>query len=361
MKGIIKFHTLKEYLNEQNFPKQDHVIVDLLSRQELTLLSATAKTGKTWLALHMGLAVANGTMFLGAFQTIRSKVLLIQTEVSQPQFRERVTKVLEQIPSPWDEENLIICQERFRIDTPEGIELLVGLIDHTKPSLVILDPLYTLHKKDEDKAKDVAPMLSDLKRIGTDHNVAILLVHHQGKFNESNGSQTGHQARGSSSLADVPDNLWSLRRTKEEGLLKLSFELRNLVAKDPLSLRLTKEMAWEVTGTVEVIDNSSTTNLVAIIKENGELRREGLIARFMAITGKSKRTAEDRISTAVKEGKLQRRQDGKETVYFEPGNLKAPPQQCKSLGDCGVTDLKYEMNHEEIQQQLRWMEANAKD
>lgn len=360
MKGIVNFHSLPEYLDETNFPKQDPVIADLISRQELTLLSATAKTGKTWLALHMGLSVASGTEFLETFQTIKSKVLLVQTEVSHPQFRERILKMLEHVPKPWDQENLIISQERFRIDTPEGLELLGGLIAHTKASLVILDPLYTLHKKDEDKAKDVAPMLSDLKRLGADNNAAVVLVHHQGKSHESNGNQTGHQARGSSSLADVPDNLWSLRRTKEDGLLKLSFELRNLAAKEPLSVRLTQESVWKVVGYVERADNSSVASLISIVQAEGELSRESLIQRYMSNSGKGKRTAEDRIATALKEGRLRKRQDGKEVTYSLPGNLDGPPQERSSPGVCGIADDRQEMSGEEIQQQMQWEAANER-
>jgi hypothetical protein len=353
MKSLLKYFTLSEYLDESCFPQHEPIVEELLAKQELTLLTATAKSGKTWLALHLALAVASGSRFLGAFNTRKAKVLFIQTEVSHSQFRDRIVAMLPGIDSEHLEENLIISPERVRIDTSEGLGSLSGLVAETACELLILDPLYTLHRGDEDKAREVAPMLGALKELCANHNSACLLVHHQGKAGETNGRQTGHRARGSSALADVPDNSWSLRKAGEEHML--AFEFRNLPPRDPLRLHFDKSHVWSSFG-VEPVQAGKGQSVIELISGFGEISRVNLISEAKLRFGISERTLDSILMDAVRQGSIARRLEGKAAIYSAPSSSPQSPQDRNSPDSCGLAD-----DDEARRLQLNWEAANARD
>ena len=316
------FQSLSQYLRADGVAPHEKLVEGFLCRSELTLLSATAKTGKTWLALHLGLSVAMGRPFLGKLRTNKARVLLVQTEVSHSQFRERILKALELAPEPWPEETLLISSERFRIDTPKGIEDLKNAIVEADAALLILDPFYTLHRGDEDSASSIAPMLTELKQLCLKHNVACLLIHHQGKGGENIGGQTGHRARGSSALADVPDNLVSLGRTKTKGVLTLSSEFRNMPSLATIQINLSERLEWSILGEAPESEIKES-EVTAILRENGETGREELIKLFCQRTGLKERMAEEKIRSALQADAIAKRKAGRK-VFYSIANLLLP-------------------------------------
>lgn len=223
-----------DFLNISNYKRKalgnesEPIVAKLIDRKDFIILSATAKTGKSMLALHMGISVASGNDFLG-FSTQIGKVLYLQTEVSTFQQQQRLDQMLQALSEQERQnvlENLYICDDSIRLDTEDGIKSLQRAIVFHKPSLLILDPFYTLHRKREDSSDDMAPILTDLKTIAKESDCALLLIHHQGKRSELSASQPGHNHRGSSSFADVPDASLSLSKKNQSLILKGEFRNR---------------------------------------------------------------------------------------------------------------------------------------
>jgi RecA-family ATPase len=79
----IKALTTTEYLSLPQ-PPQRWVIDQLVPAQSLVVLWGPAKEGKTTLALQAGLAVTQGTPFLG-YDTQRGTVLLLQFDTPRPE------------------------------------------------------------------------------------------------------------------------------------------------------------------------------------------------------------------------------------------------------------------------------------
>jgi KaiC/GvpD/RAD55 family RecA-like ATPase len=248
----LTFMTYNEFKISAIMEDFDPVIENFLSRKEFMLIHATAKTGKSMLALNLAIAVASGSDFLG-MPTTKSKVFYLQTEIANYALKERIDRMLEDrdIETSTNAElNLFIASDRIRIDTPEGIDLLRRQIEKTEPKLLIIDPLYDLHRKNEDSATEMSPLLSDIREIARSLDCAIILIHHQGKKSETSNNNAGHACRGSSAFADVPDISISLTRAKEGYNLKGIF--RNRVSIDDLSLKFdTESLRFELAGHVQ--------------------------------------------------------------------------------------------------------------
>lgn len=306
---------LKELINKK-YPAQKSIVEGLINHSELILLSATAKTGKSLFACDLALAVSNGDMFLGKFNTFKGKVLVIQTEISERMLSERMRKVLESDFVNKIDLDVCFCDYRFRLDG-NGLNELHSLVKEQKPSLLILDPFYTLHGKNEDVSGDIAPILTNLKRLIISCDVGCILIHHQGKRSEGSGSrQVGHKHRGSSAFADVPDSSWSLERTKEKDVFTLSFEMRNHQPIDPITLRRDCNLKWEALKTeVNLVDHFTTEDIFKLFKEEQEISSSELRMQVMDLSGLKDRAAISLINKAVKFGRLVKRREGKNVFY----------------------------------------------
>lgn len=237
----LNFLNFNEYSLKAQSEGFESIVAGLINRKEFIILSATAKTGKSMLAINMGIGVACGLDFLG-MPTIKGKVLYLQTEVSPSQLTERISKMSAQLNDDFQrdfKENLYICDDSIRLDQQEGLKSLIKAIQEKQPSLVILDPFYTLHRKKEDSSDEMAPILSSIKKIAKEQDCAVLLIHHQGKKNDHSSGQVGHSHRGSSSFGDVPDASLSLSKKDKNVILKGEF--RNRAPLEPLEYSIDSE------------------------------------------------------------------------------------------------------------------------
>ena len=116
------------------------------------------------------------------------------------------------------------------------------------PVLLILDPLIRLHRVDENDATQIAALLSYLRELQRQFQLAVLLVHHARK--DSQSSRPGQALRGSSELHGWGDSNLYMRRKGSQ--LTLSTEHRAAPSRDHIPLQLTQSgsaLALTVSGT----------------------------------------------------------------------------------------------------------------
>ena len=77
----------------------------------------------------------------------------------------------------------------LRLDLESARQLLSNTVQSLRPTLLILDPLIRLHRLDENDASQVAGLLSFLRHLQREFQLAVLLVHHACKG--SNSSRPG--------------------------------------------------------------------------------------------------------------------------------------------------------------------------
>jgi hypothetical protein len=102
--------------------------------------------------------------------------------------------------------------------------------------LLILDPLIRLHRVDENDATQIAALLSYLRQLQRQFQLAVMLVHHARK--DSQSSRPGQALRGSSELHGWGDSNLYLRRKGAQ--LTLSTEHRAAPSQDHIPLQLSQ-------------------------------------------------------------------------------------------------------------------------
>lgn len=266
-----KVETLGEFLASPIEPREEF-LSPVLGRGDLVVLSGPAKLGKSILTLNIALALADGKSWFDFSVTTPYRILIVQQEVTRAALKDRFLKMVGvdegYIPDLKVDtflRRVFIRSERgIYLDRQEGRDKLCRWIEEALPDLLILDPLYTFHSKEENSASQMGQLFNLIHQLKDRYNLAGLIVHHFGKPKEVE-REGGELHRGSSVIGDASDANWTFKRVppnkyqlqgplSEYGIL--SFELRNAEAPEPIILRRDSETLWyervEPEGTAKV-------------------------------------------------------------------------------------------------------------
>jgi hypothetical protein len=219
-------------------PQTQWLVENLWSDQAVGILGGEPKCCKSFLALDLALSVASGAACLRQFQVRRSgKVLIFPAEDSLAIVRQRLEGIACAAQVPFASLPVeVITAPSLRLDTPADRQRLSNTVQTLNPILLILDPLIRLHRVDENDATQIAVLLSYLRQLQRQFQLAVILVHHARK--DSNSSRPGQALRGSSELHGWGDsNLYMRRRGSQ---LTLSTEHRAAPGQDHIPLQLTQ-------------------------------------------------------------------------------------------------------------------------
>jgi hypothetical protein len=164
-------------------------------------------------------------------------VLLFPAEDSLAVVRLRLEGIAAAAQVPFDSLPVqVITAPSLRLDTPTDRSRLSHTVQQLRPILLILDPLIRLHRVDENDASQIAGLLSYLRELQRQFQLAVLLVHHARK--DSHSSRPGQALRGSSELHGWGDSNLYMRRKGSQ--LTLSTEHRAAPGRDHIPLQLTQ-------------------------------------------------------------------------------------------------------------------------
>jgi hypothetical protein len=227
----------------------------------------------------------------------------------------------------------------IKLDNPEDLAILKGLVDQYKPDLVIVDPLSNFHSEDENTAQDVlriTTVLDDVRSRGP----AVALVHHHGK-NSAERANVGHKSRGSPALPGWYDTRLSLE--KAGNAVRFRFELRHDETAEDVLLRLNPE---NLTFDVQGDDAAQITLVVSAVRELGPATAEA-VGEYCRRT---RQWASDWLNRAVDQGLLQRTRT-RRVIYSLPG--QAAETMVNVTADGVVVSTNYTnrvvVNGEEVQ------------
>ena len=214
------------------------LVSDLISNQSLTVLAATPKTGKTFAVLELAIAVAAGTSVFGRFAAPEpGSVLIFPAEDNVRAIRGRIEALCK--AKKLDISSLpihVITAESLLLDDEESREELEELLEHLRPSLLILDPLVRLHSGAESYAGHIAKLFGYLRQIIRRFDLSMVVTHHVSK-NRGASHQPGQSMRGSGDIAASFDHGWMMEKLKD-GCIRLTIEQRCAEAPDPMRMRL---------------------------------------------------------------------------------------------------------------------------
>jgi hypothetical protein len=219
-------------------PQTQWLVKELWTEQAVGILGGEPKCCKSFLALDLAVSVASGAACLRQFPVRRTgPVLLFPAEDSLAVVRGRLEGIATAAQVGFDSLPVqVITAPALRLDTEPDRQRLAQTVRQQRPVLLILDPLIRLHRVDENDATQMAVLLSFLRQLQRQFQLAVLLVHHARK--DSHASRPGQALRGSSELHGWGDSNLYIRRKGSQ--LTLSTEHRAAPSQDHIPLQLTQ-------------------------------------------------------------------------------------------------------------------------
>jgi RecA-family ATPase len=141
------------------------------------ILGGAPKSGKSFLALDLCVAIASATSCAGHFHVLApGPVVLLCAEDPPAVVSSRLTalarargRALKDLPIE------VIVETAVRL--PDGLARLEATLSSFRPRLLLLDPLIRLHRADENSASEMSVILDGLRGLARTSKTAILLVH----------------------------------------------------------------------------------------------------------------------------------------------------------------------------------------
>lgn len=194
----------------------DWVIPGLFERGDRLMISASEGAGKSTFLRQIAVLGAAGIHPFGFHQIDPIKVLVVDAENSERQWRRAVRPLAEQaaIRGVRDPRGhmAVHCVPVMDLTKPDDEGRIHSWIDEVKPDLLVLGPLYRMTAKALNTDDDVAPVLAALDRL-RERGVAMLIEVHAGHARSTSGERE-LRPRGSSALLGWPEFGLGLRKNK---------------------------------------------------------------------------------------------------------------------------------------------------
>ncbi len=137
------------------------------------VLASQAKTGKSFMMLELGRALACADVPFDSPQLVcprACKVLLCEQELGEAGLKERTDKIYtyEEIKRQSfmaDNFMYISKQPDLKIDTEKGLRLLYDICSSVRPDVLMLDPLGRFHNIDENDNQKVSQLWSEIDKL----------------------------------------------------------------------------------------------------------------------------------------------------------------------------------------------------
>jgi hypothetical protein len=203
-----------------DFGDIDWLIEPLLPAKKLVGLICRRGVGKSLLALDMACRLAAGHPMLEEPGQPPKHVLYLDYEMGVEDLQDRLFKL------GWDKANpdteILLDHLHYMqlpdippLDTEEGGEHLLGLIDDNNPALVIIDTVSRVVTGDENNADTYRELFNHTEKWIRGRGASLLRLDHLGK-------DTARGSRGSSAKEDPLDVVWQM----EQAAVSETFELR---------------------------------------------------------------------------------------------------------------------------------------
>ena len=177
------------------------LVPGILPRQEMLLVAALAKTGKSLLATDIAYAVLTGTSVIGE-KAHQGKVLYISSDESPNSLKRRFyARGFDLLPSD--------VLQNLRVMTHldlNNLSILESQLEEFRPDLVIIDSLtsITLDLGISEKDSEFARYIYKLKDLLNRYGAASILTHHENKDKDAKGI---NKVSGS---ARIPAAVWGI-------------------------------------------------------------------------------------------------------------------------------------------------------
>ncbi len=240
--SLFNIRDAKHILDHPTKPLVDIIKPGLLWKGSKLLLSAPKKSGKSSIVQQLAFSLAGiCPIFEPLESTRKNKVLYMQFEMHEEIVRERLEATGWNLP---EDQVYIGSAPHLKLDDRVSFLKFKAVVGALKPDVLILDPLYNLHNRDENEASDMQIVFDRLDELIRDLDLALILVHHHRKeYSGPGGDQSSpeNRARGTSKLQDWPDTLVTIDADRIADTRTLKFICRRNPSMSDLTMRFDPE------------------------------------------------------------------------------------------------------------------------
>lgn len=187
-----KVYTIPELISLEDDPDR-WIVPGVIPTTGRTIVFGDGGTYKTTIIMDLAIAVASGGLMLRQFPVHKfGPVLFVSTEGSILDNKDRVMAHLRAHEADPDKVKFFFCQEPFDMDDPLDVGELRTYIDEIKPMLVILDPLDSFIRGDENSAKETKELRRRVNELVHEFDLSLLIIHHENKEGKMRGSSAWH-------------------------------------------------------------------------------------------------------------------------------------------------------------------------
>jgi len=205
----VRLYSLAEMLAPQ--PPLDWIVDGLLLPGSVAIFAGAPGSKKTWTILNLAVCVAAGIDWLGR-KTKQVPVLIVDEESGKRRLFERMGKVIRGLGLGDGLPIYASVMAGFDLRDDDSVAALSDLIQQTGAGLVVIDALADVAPgADENSVKDTMLLMTNLRRLAEDLQVAIVLIHHSNK--------AGGAYRGSSAIAGAVALLVTVQSEAKESLI----------------------------------------------------------------------------------------------------------------------------------------------
>ena len=187
------------------------LITGVVATGGVGLIAAEPKTGKTWAATEIAIAVATGTRAFGEFFAEKGVVAYFYAEDDARSVRNRIRALMVgrnlDAAAPAD---LYVCPRGQFIDVTKDDDLawVIASARRVGPlSLLVLDPLRDISSAAEDKSDEMRDVMRRMRLVGEVLGCTVVLMHHTTKLGaDTKGRRPGARMRGSSAIHGSTDS-----------------------------------------------------------------------------------------------------------------------------------------------------------
>jgi hypothetical protein len=279
----------------------------------LTCLAGKPKLGKSWLVLHLALAVSAGGIFLGQVEVEVGEVLYISLEDTKRRLQSRIRKLLGPGEQPSPRLHLAHDWPRMGRGGVEAIEEWV--VDHPGARLVAIDTWARFRPvrrgRNDNYEIDYADG-AEVKALADRRQVSVLGTHHCRKMGAADAVE---EVSGSVGLTGACDGIVVMRRERGQADATLTVTGRD-VDEAELALAFRKENClWQLMGNADDY---------RVSKERAEIL--ALFAGGKVLSPKEVETLTGKPGPAVRQLLSKMAHDG-QLVATERGKYRAPVRE----------------------------------
>jgi DNA-binding NarL/FixJ family response regulator len=269
-----------DWLNEETFDPLHYVVPGLLP-EGLTILAGAPKIGKSWLALGLALAAAEGGKALGAIDVLPRPVLYLALEDGHRRMQDRCRALMGGRAVPSRFHYLLSVEpgyalptieewvERYAADAPPFV--VIDTLGRVKPSAQVGESAYLHDYKVGSRTKQIADARPGM---------SLTLLHHDRKADSPDFVE---RLSGTNGLAGAADTIIVLDRQRDTTSGTLSVTGRD-VEEHVYALQLTTGGQWALDGsdlaaaserasTIRVSDglDERSRSIIAVVTKGGEV------------------------------------------------------------------------------------------